>query len=80
MTSENHGEYYKTLLNKQFEVYYTTKSEQTLFAVVTLKSFTELKVVERYTLNKYNIAFMLSEKRSIVQPAKTNDVIDVTEV
>ena len=79
MTTENHGEYYKTLLNKQFEVLYTIKSEQTLFAVVTLKSFTELKVVERYTLNKYNIAFMLSEESYIVQPAKTNDIIDVTE-
>ena len=61
MTSENHGEYYKTLLNKQFEVLYTTKSEQTLFVVVTLKSFTELKVIKRYTLNKYNTTFSLSE-------------------
>ena len=76
MTTENHGEYYKTLLNKQFEVLYTTKSEQTLFAVVTLKSFTELKVLERYVLNKYNISFTLSEDIYMVQPAKINDVTE----
>ena len=76
MTADNHGEYYKTLLNKQFEVLYTTKSEQILFAVVTLKSFTELKVVERYTLNKYNTTFSLSEDIYMVQPAKINDVTE----
>ena len=76
MTADNHGEYYKTLLNKQFEVLYTTKSEQTLFAVVTLKSFTELKVLERYVLNKYNISFTLSEDIYMVQPAKINDVTE----
>ena len=79
MTSENHGEYYKILLNKQFEVLYTTKSEQTLFAVVTLKSFTELKVIKKYTLNKYNTTFSLSEDIYAVKSVKINGVADVKE-